>query len=67
MEDVLEMAAGRVPCRPFAHAYLPGPQWARMVSIIRDSRADGMWVQMYGYLSPDKLAILREHWTQEMS
>ncbi len=35
---------------------------ARMVSVIRDSRVNGMWVQMYGYLSDRMLEILRQVW-----
>jgi hypothetical protein len=53
---------GKAFCYPFAHAYLPEPQWKRMVALVRDSRVDGMWVQMYGYLSDRKLKILREMW-----
>ncbi len=33
-----------------------------MIALIRDSRADGMWVQMYAYSSDRKLEILREMW-----
>jgi hypothetical protein len=33
-----------------------------MVALIRDSQVDGMWVQMYGYLSDRKLEILRNTW-----
>jgi len=30
--------------------------------MIRDSRIDGMWVQMYGYLSDRKMDILKQAW-----
>jgi hypothetical protein len=33
-----------------------------MIAVIRDSRVNGMWVQMYGYLSDQKLQILSELW-----
>ena len=33
-----------------------------MVATVRDSDADGTWVQMYGYLSDDKVAALRDVW-----
>jgi hypothetical protein len=62
LDEVADQVKGRTPFYPFAHAYLPEPQWKRMVALIRDSRADGMWVQMYGYLSERKLEILKNVW-----
>lgn len=62
LDEVLDQVGGKALCYPFAHAYLPEPQWKRMIALIRDSGADGMWVQMYGYLSDRKLEILREMW-----
>ena len=62
IDEVLAQINGKAFCFPFAHAYLPEPQWKRMIALIRDSQADGMWVQMYGYLSGRKLEILREMW-----
>jgi len=62
LDEVVDQVAGQALCYPFAHAYLPEPQWKRMVAIVRDSRVDGMWVQMYGYLSDRKLQILQEMW-----
>ena len=62
LDEVVEQVRGKALCYPFAHAYLPEPQWKRMIAVIRDSRVDGMWVQMYGYLSDRKLGVLREMW-----
>jgi hypothetical protein len=62
LDEVVDQVGGKVHCYPFAHAYLPEPQWKRLIAMIRDSRVDGMWVQMYGYLSDRKLEILREIW-----
>lgn len=62
IEEVAEAVAGRVPCYPIIHAYLPEGQWKRMVAIVRDGPANGTWVQMYGYLSDPKLRILRDTW-----
>jgi hypothetical protein len=62
LDEVVDQAGGRALCYPIAHAYLPEAQWQQMVRLVRDSRVDGMWVQMYGYLSDRKLAILREAW-----
>ena len=62
LDEVVNQVRGRALCYPIAHAYLPEAQWKRMIALIRDSRVDGMWVQMYGYLSDRKLQILREMW-----
>ena len=62
IDEVVDAVTGRAPCYPFGHAYLPESQWREMVALIAASRADGMWVQMYGYLSDRKLEILRETW-----
>jgi hypothetical protein len=62
LDEVVDQVNGRACCYPFAHAYLPEPQWKRLIEMIRDSRVDGMWVQMYGYLSDRKLEILRDTW-----
>jgi hypothetical protein len=62
LDEVVDQVSGRAFCYPFAHAYLPEQQWKRMIALIRDSRVDGMWVQMYGYLSDRKLEILRAMW-----
>jgi hypothetical protein len=62
IDEVIDQVSGRARCYPIAHAYLPELQWREMVAMIRDSRADGMWVQMHAYLSDRKLAILREEW-----
>lgn len=62
--EVVSETGGRALCHPIAHAYLPEPQWRTMVEVIRDGPADGMWVQMYGYLTDRKIAILSETWSE---
>lgn len=62
IEEVVVQVGGNARCYPFAHAYLPAQQWCEMVALVRDSDADGMWVQMYGYLSDEKMEILKEEW-----
>ena len=62
IDEVVSQVAGRVPVFPLAHAYRPAAQWKRKVAIVRDSPADGMWVQRYCYLSDEKLRILGEIW-----
>lgn len=62
LDEVMNQVDGKAHCYPFAHAYMPEPQWKRLISMIRDSRVDGVWVQMYGYLSDRKLDILGRMW-----
>jgi len=64
LDEVMAQVNSRVPCYPFVHAYLPEPQWKRMLALVRDSGVEGMWVQMYGYLSDRKLQLLKEMWNQ---
>lgn len=54
--------AGRL-C-PIVHSYLPPDEWRRMLRSARAADIDGVWVQMYGYLTDEKLAILRETWAE---
>jgi len=62
LDEVADQVRGRAHYYPIAHAYMPRPQWEQMIALIRDGRADGMWVNMYGYLSDEKLEILRQTW-----
>jgi len=47
---------------PFTHAYLPLPQWRELLTMMRRLPVDGIWIQMYGYLSDDKMDAVREIW-----
>jgi len=60
--EVVDQVDGRTRVYPISHPYLPASQWREMVALVRESRADGMWVNMYGYLSDEKLGILSEEW-----
>ena len=62
IDEVVDQVGGRAPCYAYAHSYRSEAQWKRMIAVLRDSRADGMWVQRYGYLSPEKLDALRDIW-----
>ncbi|MGH2561803.1 MAG: hypothetical protein ACRDJH_22290 [Thermomicrobiales bacterium] len=58
LDEVATQVGNRARLYPFAHASLPESQWEQMLTLIGDSPADGMWVQMYGYLDDRKLAAL---------
>jgi hypothetical protein len=62
LEEVTEQVRGAALCYPISHPYLPESQWRQMVATIRNSRVDGTWVNMYGYLSDAKFAILKQEW-----
>lgn len=64
LDEVVDQAAGKSPCYPISHPYLPDHQWREMVALIRDSRVDGMWVNFYSYLTDSKLESLRQVWHQ---
>jgi len=48
---------------PFAHAHMPDDMWREMVSMLGEEADEGIWIQMYAYLSETKLRILREIFT----
>jgi hypothetical protein len=62
IDEVVDQVGGRVPCHILAHSYRSEAQWKRMIAVCRDSRAEGMWVQRYDYLSDAKLEALRGMW-----
>jgi hypothetical protein len=62
VEQVIDHVAGRAPCYPISNPCMPETQWRKMVELVRHSRADGMWINMYGYLSPAKLETVRTTW-----
>jgi hypothetical protein len=62
IDEVIDQVDGRAACYPIAHPYVPVQQWRQMVALIRDSRADGMWVNFYSYLSDAHMEVLRQTW-----
>lgn len=62
ISEVLDQVGGRSACLPIAHAYGPLHQWEETLQALVHSGADGIWVQMYGYLGDEKLRALAETW-----
>jgi len=62
IDEVVADVGGRAPVYAYSHSYRSEAQWKRVVAVLRDSPADGMWVQRYDYLSDTKLDILRTMW-----
>ena len=46
----------------YLHSYRPADEWRQVLRAARASEADAVWVQRYGYLSDEKLDIIREEW-----
>jgi hypothetical protein len=62
VDAVAQAVAGRAALQPFAHCHMPDAMWREKLCMLKDAAVDGMWIQMYGYLSDAKLRILREEW-----
>ena len=60
--EVVTSVDKHLKVQPFAHAHMPDTMWRKMVAMLTQQNVDGIWVQMYGYLSDKKLEILREEW-----
>lgn len=56
-------AAGQAEnCLAYVHSYRPAAEFGRVLEAVLASEATGCWVQRYGYLSDEKLAIMRDVW-----
>ena len=54
--------AGSATCLAYVHSYRPPEEFRRVLEAVLASDAQGCWVQRYGYLSDEKLAIMRSVW-----
>ena len=44
------------------HGYGPRDDFARRLQLVEESEADGVWINRYGYLSDEKLAVIKAIW-----
>jgi hypothetical protein len=49
-------------CLAYVHSYRPAAEFRRVLEAVLASEARGCWIQRYGYLSDEKLAIMRDVW-----
>ena len=49
-------------CLAYVHSYRPAAELGLVLEAVLASEAQGCWVQRYGYLSDEKLAIMRSVW-----
>jgi hypothetical protein len=53
-----QAAAGQIPVFSFVHGYGPVEDFARRLKIGREASAHGVWINRFGYLSDEKIALL---------
>ena len=63
LENAIALDEHQVPIQPLLHAYRPPDEFASLLEIIRPFTGNGTWVHRYGYLSDEKLEILRQEWS----
>jgi len=62
LNQAVALAGAGAPCQAYVHSYRPADKFARVLAAAEASTAQGCWVQRYGYLSDEKLGILRDAW-----
>jgi hypothetical protein len=62
IEQVLSLAQQRTKIYPLVHGYGPLEDFQRRFQLVADSRADGVWINRYGYLSDEKLDAVGQIW-----
>jgi hypothetical protein len=62
INEAVHLAGSEMACLAYVHGYRPASEFARALAAVRESDAPGCWVQRYGYLSDEKLAIMRSVW-----
>ena len=62
IDEVLATVDGRIPVTPIVHGYGPYDDFCRRFAVVARSRADGAWVNRYGYLSDEKLDAIGRIW-----
>src|SRR5690606_63098 len=62
VEIVTRAVAGSVQVKPYIHSYRPVDTFEQGGATMEATEIDGVWVQRYGYLSDEKLEVLKSHW-----
>lgn len=60
IEQARRQVAGRAPFYALVHGYGPTDDFRRRLRLSLRSRADGVWINRYGYLSDAKLEVIAE-------
>ena len=59
---VLAQAGTGLAITPIVHGYGPPDDFLRRFRIVAESRAHGIWINRYGYLSDAKLDAVGDLW-----
>lgn len=63
LEGALALRTDQAPLYPIVHAYRSVEDFASVLAAVRPFSRRGIWIQRYGYLSDEKLAVLRQEWS----
>jgi hypothetical protein len=59
---VCRAIAGQADVTPLVHGYGPPDDFRRRLQLVADSKADGVWINRYGYLGEEKLDAITDVW-----
>ena len=62
INQAVATAGDKTAIYPLVHGYGPLDDFRRRLQLVADSRADGVWINRYGYLSDAKLDVIRQVW-----
>lgn len=62
ISQVMSAVGGKAKVYALVHGYGPVDDFRRRLQLVADSPADGVWINRYGYLSDEKLDVIREVW-----
>jgi hypothetical protein len=61
--NALSRRENQAPIMPVVHAYRSAEDFAMVLDAVRPYTQAGLWIQRYGYLSDEKLDVLRQEWS----
>ena len=64
LENALSQDVRQAPLYPVVHAYRSVEDFASVLEAVRPFARRGVWIQRYGYLSDEKLAVLGQEWSR---
>lgn len=62
IDQVMAAVGGKAKVYALVHGYGPLDDFRRRLQLVADSPVDGVWINRYGYLSDEKLDVIREVW-----
>jgi hypothetical protein len=62
IDQVMVAVGGKIPVHALVHGYGPLDDFKRRLQLVVDSKADGAWINRYGYLSDEKLDVIGKVW-----